>query len=246
MSTWVLLRGLMRESRHWGDFVPQLQAARPHDQIICLDWPGNGALHQQPSYSSIADMARYCQQTLDQKGHSGPYHVVAISLGAMAALEWAYQRPEHFASCTLINTSLRQFSPLHQRLNSANWPQLLTLLCSASAERESIILALTSNTAGAAIAQQWQSYAREYPMRTVNVLRQLWAASRYRAAATPPAVPLLLLNSLGDQLVDPACSEQIASAWHCALARHPSAGHDLPLDDPHWVIQQIEHHFLSN
>jgi pimeloyl-ACP methyl ester carboxylesterase len=52
-------------------------------------------------------------------------------------------------------------------------------------------------------------------------------------------VPLLLLASRGDALVDPRCSLAIAQRWACEIAMHPWAGHDLPLDDADWVVQQV-------
>jgi len=33
---------------------------------------------------------------------------------------------------------------------------------------------------------------------------------------------------------------EIARRWSCAIALHPSAGHDLPLDDGAWVAQQVQ------
>ena len=42
-----------------------------------------------------------------------------------------------------------------------------------------------------------------------------------------------------DQLVDPACSAQLAAAWKADLEVHPEAGHDLPLDDGPWVVNQV-------
>ncbi|EER57837.1 hypothetical protein AcdelDRAFT_4590, partial [Acidovorax delafieldii 2AN] len=36
------------------------------------------------------------------------------------------------------------------------------------------------------------------------------------------------------------CSLAIARHWQCALALHPQAGHDLPLDAPQWVIAQVQ------
>jgi hypothetical protein len=29
--------------------------------------------------------------------------------------------------------------------------------------------------------------------------------------------------------------------WQCSLRLHPGAGHDLPLDDTPWVLEQIQH-----
>jgi hypothetical protein len=47
------------------------------------------------------------------------------------------------------------------------------------------------------------------------------------------------LNSLGDRMVAPACTEAIAKRWNVESKTHPWAGHDLPLDDPEWVIAMV-------
>ncbi|WP_157670045.1 alpha/beta fold hydrolase [Chitinibacter sp. GC72] len=239
MSTWILLRGLMRETRHWGDFPQQLQTRFPDDQVICLEWPGNGLLYRQKSLNSIKEMAGYCKQSLIQQGASQPYHVIAISMGAMAALEWVRLRPADVASCTLINTSLAAFNPAHQRLRAHNWHRLLALALLGPIERERVIFDLCSNQRDTAALRAWQQYAKECPVYFTNVLRQLWAASQYRGDRYPPPIPTLLLNSTQDRLVDPACSASIALAWQCPLKTHPYAGHDLPLDAPDWVLDQL-------
>jgi pimeloyl-ACP methyl ester carboxylesterase len=57
-------------------------------------------------------------------------------------------------------------------------------------------------------------------------------------------VPTLLLASQTDHLVNVICSTTLAQRWQCALHLHPSAGHDLPLDDGDWVITHI-HRWLA-
>ncbi|WP_373974757.1 alpha/beta hydrolase [Chitinibacter sp. SCUT-21] len=245
MSTWVLLRGLMREKRHWGDFATLLQAQCPCDEIVSIEWPGNGRLHQQPSFSRIEIMAEYIQQSLDNMGHTGQYHVVAISLGAMAAIEWAYSYPHNIASCTLINTSLRNYNPYSQRLRYQNWPNIVKLLFMPAIAREQIILQLTSQNPPTNTLAQWQHYAQQYPITACNAARQLLAATRYQAKNAAPPVPLLLLNGQQDRLVSPECSVAIARAWQVPLRTHPEAGHDLSLDAPDWVIAQIKDVFFK-
>jgi len=44
---WVLLRGLMREQRHWGAFPATLARALPGAAILTPDLPGNGTRHAQ-------------------------------------------------------------------------------------------------------------------------------------------------------------------------------------------------------
>ena len=91
----------------------------------------------------------------------------------------------------------------------------------------------------------WVSVRAQRPVRPLNALRQLLAAARYRAPAQAPDVPMLLLASTNDRLVDSRCSQALARAWHCPLAMHPDAGHDLPLDDADWVASQIRHWLAS-
>jgi pimeloyl-ACP methyl ester carboxylesterase len=52
-------------------------------------------------------------------------------------------------------------------------------------------------------------------------------------------VPLPILSSAGDRLVDPGCSRRLAESWRAAHHVHPDAGHDLPLDDGAWVAERI-------
>ncbi|MES3014699.1 MAG: alpha/beta hydrolase, partial [Pseudomonadota bacterium] len=63
--------------------------------------------------------------------------------------------------------------------------------------------------------------------------------ARFRPGAHAPAVPLLVLASLRDALVDVRCSTGLAQRWHADIALHPDAGHDLPLDDAAWVAEQV-------
>jgi pimeloyl-ACP methyl ester carboxylesterase len=244
MTTWILLRGLMRDSRHWGGFVDEFQHAMPHSRVLALDLPGNGALHRQASPGSVPAMVAHCRAQLLACGIQPPYALLAMSLGAMVAVAWSAAHPHEVSRQVLINTSLRPFSPFYQRLRPANYRQLLRLaLLSASAESwERAILNLTSNHACAtpeAILPQWLAWRQTNPVSRVNALRQLVAAARYQAALAPPLVPTLLLASEQDRLVSVACSKALARHWHCALRLHPSAGHDLPLDDPTWVAAQV-------
>jgi pimeloyl-ACP methyl ester carboxylesterase len=88
----------------------------------------------------------------------------------------------------------------------------------------------------------WAALARERPVRPANALRQLAAAARYSASPMRPATPTLVLTSARDRLVDSSCSRKLAQAWQAGLAVHPSAGHDLPLDDPDWLITEVKRH----
>jgi pimeloyl-ACP methyl ester carboxylesterase len=236
--TWVLLRGLTREAGHWGGF-PQALAARLPGCVLVPDLPGNGRLHREASPLRIAVMAEHCRAQLRAQGARGPFHVVALSLGAMAALAWAQAHPGEIAAGVLINTSLRGLSPLHRRLRPAALAALAALLLGRDdAAREAAILRLTSRRV-AEVPPHWLALRRQHPVSRLNALRQLVAAAAFRAPAAAPAVPLLLLASRGDALVDARCSQALAARWGLPLALHADAGHDLPLDDEDWVVERI-------
>lgn len=249
--TWVLLRGLMREQRHWGSFTSQFAQAHPHERIITLDFAGNGVLYQQASATSIGAMVEQAHQQvwqqlqpqLEQQPAHGKIKLLAISLGAMVAVAWAERYPHELQRLILINTSLAPHNPFYQRLRPTNYPAIIsTMLTGTQRQREQLILRLTSHQSDTARAERllndWISYARQYPISRRNILRQLLAAMRYRAPAQAPQVPLLLLAGAKDALVNPQCSATLATRWQAELRIHPDAGHDLPLDDPDWVIRQ--------
>ncbi len=246
MSRWIFLRGLTRDSRHWGEFPAMFQHGFPEADIVPLDLPGNGRLYPMQSPDTISAMVDYCRNELRARHYAPPYHVLAMSLGAIVSVDWAARYPQELAACVLINTSLRPLSPFYQRLRPANYPVILKLLLSAADGRdwEEKILRMTSNLAEKAanraqILADWTRWRTECPVSRDNALRQLWAASRYVAPTHKPEPPLLVLASANDHLVSPNCSRRLAQLWQTDFAEHPGAGHDLPLDDGPWVVQQV-------
>lgn len=241
-SCWVLLRGLMREQRHWGDFPQRLARALPDAAIVTPDLPGNGQRHHLRSAGRVIDSVESCRADLRARGLAPPYRLLALSLGGMVAVEWASRYPGEIAGAVLVNTSMRPYSRFYERLRWQNYAAIVGLLLRGGAERqERLILRLTSNDAAvrAALLPRWLDYQRDHPVTRANALRQLWSAARYRAPAARPTVPLLILSGGGDRLVDPACSRRLADAWDAEHHQHPSAGHDLPLDDGDWVARTI-------
>ena len=242
--TWILLRGLARESGHWGGFAALLQRRHPDARIVALDLPGNGSLNDQPSPGRIEAMTQWCRERLRAQELGPPYRLLALSMGAMVAVDWAVRAPRELGACVLINTSLRPFSPWHRRLRPANYAALFALALTPrpAIAHERTILRLTSRNPAAAadVLGDWSALRRTRPVSATNALRQLLAAARYRAPVSPPAVPLLVLASRRDRLVDWRCSQELARRWRAEIAVHPTAGHDLTLDDPAWVADQIE------
>lgn len=247
-STWVFLRGLIRQHRHWEDFPARFQTAFPEAAIILLDLPGNGDLHDHESPSSIAGMVTSVREQLRRRNVHSPVNVLALSLGAMTAIEWMERHPCDVERAVLINTSLRGMSTFTERLRPENYPDILkSLIFNSALERERLILDISTNlyTDKAALAEKWLGYAKAQPTSRMNGVRQLFAAATYTAPAARPHEHVLILQSLGDHLINPVCSTRIADKWRWPLAAHPTAGHDLTLDDGDWVIAQIRHWLAS-
>ena len=244
MDTWILLRGLTREAAHWGPFSDDFQHAWPEARVITLDLPGNGQLHARHSPLSVQGMVTACRAELARQGVPPPFRLFAMSLGAMVATEWARTAPQEILGCVLVNTSFRPFNPFFHRLRPRNYAALLglALLPRSAPGIERAVWRLTSNVPAPrnAVIDAWVAARARHPVSATNALRQLLAAARYRAPALAPHPHILLLASQNDQLVSSRCSQAIARGWQCDLALHPQAGHDLPLDAPEWVLEQVQ------
>ena len=244
---WVLLRGLVREQRHWGDFPEKLQLQFPGDEIVLYDFPGNGRRCKESSATHIIDMLEDLRAHLSGLSVEGPAHVIALSLGGMVAVEWLNTYPEECAAAVLISTSLRGLNPFYQRLLPSSYPAVFKslLLSGGIEENEKRNLKLISNivsgdkTKAENTVKQWVAYASECPVAGRNGLRQLLAAIRFRVPSQAPVIPILVLRSLADKLVSPECSSTLAEHWNLPMETHPDAGHDIPLDDGDWVSEKI-------
>jgi pimeloyl-ACP methyl ester carboxylesterase len=213
----------------------------PDCRLVTLDLPGNGALWAQRSPTRVRDMVEHCRAQLADRQLAPPWHVLAMSLGAMVAVAWADTYPQEVAAQVLINTSMRPFSRFYQRLRPANygvWLKL-ALLGGTPEQWERTVLRLTSNHAHPDVLPLWLAVRQAHPVSRINALRQLLAAARFTAPMDMPAAPTLVLASKNDQLVDVECSRALARNWQCPLRLHPTAGHDLPLDDAPWVAAQV-------
>lgn len=240
----VLLRGLSRESRHWQPaFVQALIAEGATSRVVTLDLPGTGARSAAVAPTTVAATASDVQARCQLPE---PVLVVGLSMGAMVALQWARSAPETLAGVVLINGSVGRLSPPWRRVRPAGLAALLGAAWQGDAlARESRILALTSTTgaqgsdAASLIAQSVELAREASPRWRRLAARQLLAAALYRPRLAPLDVPLLVIASQADALVDPSCSRSLAVALGAPLRVHPTAGHDLPLDDPGWVAREI-------
>jgi len=245
--SWVLIRGLTREARHWGDFADQLARALPGSslettRVLALDLPGNGAFHKEASPTTVTAMADFARAQLLARGVPPPYRIVAMSLGGMVAADWALRHPHEVGGLVLVNTSMRPLGSVTERLRPGNWLPLamVAVRWSDAPYAERTIHRLTCNRATQEDADiaAWTHIRKDAPVSAANAWRQLKAAAAFTMTAPPPC-PTLVLSSAADHLVHPRCSARLALAWQATHHIHPWAGHDLPHDDADWVCRRI-------
>lgn len=237
---WILLRGLTREQSHWGEFPQLLADAFPGQQFHLVDLPGTGVHFKDPCPESIAAIREKVRQSVEHI--PGPYSLLGLSMGGMVALDWAQHVPEgEIQNLVLINTS-SGFSPPWRRMRPGAWPRIARLLSRRELfDREADILRLTCNQpVSLETTKRWYSIQRQRPVSFRNAWAQMKAAAAFRPQPKRPLPDALLLASRGDRIVHWKCSQALEQRWQWTLKVHPSAGHDLPLDDPQWIIRQLE------
>jgi pimeloyl-ACP methyl ester carboxylesterase len=235
------MRGLSRAQGHWGSFADRFRAAFPDAAVELPDLPGCGEQRSLRAPLSIAGVLACVRGGI---APGSPLWLVGLSLGSMVAYEWMRRHPGEVAGAVLINSSLGGLSPPWRRLRPAAAGTLLrasAITDPAARERRLFTLTSTRPEMADATVAAWAELARQQPVRRMTVVRQLMAAALYRARPLAPPVPaVLVLTARGDRIVDPACSRGLArSVAGATLQEHPTAGHDLPLDDPDWVLGAI-------
>ena len=238
IKAYLLIRGLTRGQGHWGDFPAVLKSISGRDPFF-LDLPGNGERYRDSSPWKVSDYVESMRPQATQLLSYFDFTVVAISMGAMVACEWMQLYPNDFSQAFFINTSSANHSKAMSRFlvkNLTQHPQLFT-----AENREANILEITSNfpDRGAQFLSQFTDYGKTHPIRFKNILAQMKAASSY---GFPPKSPgkITLITSQKDRLVSSDCTYSIAKDWGIEPLVHPTAGHDLPLDDPQWLALNIQ------
>lgn len=239
-TQWIFLRGLSREQNHWGN-LPQRCSDELGWHCIHLDLPGFGSENTRLSPLTIPAIRRDLQARNPLKDNE-PFGIIALSLGGMVALDWLTTEPQRITCAILINSSTADCPPYY-RLRPGNiWSILQSLGSRSIKQQERRILSMVSNLddPGEHLAD-WYRIRQQRPVRKHNVIRQLLAAAHYRSpqkdeiAQTP-----VFIASRADRMVSWKCSERLANKYSAELILHDSAGHDLALDDPNWLLNRFK------
>lgn len=245
-NNWILIRGLVRGVGHWADFPERIQEAFPNDNFEFLEIPGNGSLYRENSpltMSAMVESFRHQSQFI-QSGKK--VRIFALSLGAMLATAWADRYPDEIQQLILVNSSSAQHSKFYERLRPENYLKMAMILAGfkrrytiEDIEREILMMTANSSERRDYALPIWTAESTVHPIKAQNFARQLWAAGNYTFPANPPA-PTVILACANDHFVNVSCSHALAESWKCPMYIHPWAGHDLPLDDPDWVLTKLK------
>lgn len=244
-KNWLLLRGLARERRHWGEFPEHLEAALGEDsKIFFLDLPGTGTESRRFSPLSIRGIVEDLRQRWIplRKQHNGEWNVVGLSLGGMVAMDWCGRHPFEFKRMVCINSSSAMLSRPDKRLKPQAYVHLAQIVAGRTPKvKESAVLKMVSNRKEIwpQTVETWSRIAAQTPVKPIAALAQLLAAT-WSVAPNDLTPACLFLTAANDGMVDPECSRVLSEHFHAPLKTHPTAGHELTLDDPKWVAKQIE------
>lgn len=247
---WLLLRGLARESRHWYKFPDYLHEIDETQNVFALDYLGVGTKNEEKSplkISSYVDNLRDEWIELKQK-HPGRWGVIGISMGAMMALDWCDRYEDDFEKLVLLNTSTRDTASIFHRLSFeaiGTFSKLIFNKDTRDREKKALSLTVKMKELPDDLLDAYAEFFEDRPLRRLNFLRQVFAASHYKLPKSIKAQTLVLAGK-EDKLAHYKCSQEISKRLSVPLELHEQAGHDLPIDDPDWIIEMMrKHYFLS-
>jgi len=241
-KNWIFIRGLTRGVVHWGEFAEHFKKNHPDEKIEFLEIPGNGELNELLTPDSPLELIDYLRSNSAIIKSGEEYILCGISLGGMIVLKWAELYPIKIKSVNVINTSLSQYSPIYHRMLAKNYFNVLAgLISSDPYQKEKLILNMTANNNESIDKYiiKFSDFSKKHTVKKINFLRQLQLAKKIKIQNWKN-INLNVISSLRDRLVSHSCSKVIAQKLNATLIVHPTAGHDIPLDDPSWLVQVLE------
>lgn len=241
----LILRGLARQRGHWGDFLHVLENSQRFASVHCLDLPGFGDQAHRKSPITINDIYTDLRSRFTPLKNQNdlPWVVLGVSLGGMVLMEWAKSYPDDFKTFFIVNSSSADTGLPWQRFHPLFTPQLLKAYPKGNYAIEEVVVNRITNQIEdkKKLIAEWAKLADETPLNLKNVGAQIAAASIYNAPKNLFA-NMCFMASANDRLVDVSCSQKLSERYSAPLFVHPTAGHEVCLDDPLWSIQKIEQH----
>ena len=240
MINFYLLRGLSRESAHWGTFPQELLDKFPQSKVIEMDLPGVGMLNQVNSPTNIDPIIDILRTTYYST--EGTNIFIASSLASLVAITWVQQGKNEFQGLVLLSPSLKGICKFTERFKPRSWYDCGVIMLHPSVRvREKKLLKINLNANGSRneLLNTWIRIHKTRPYKARNVFRQLLAGTRFNLLDEPIRIPILISGSKKDKLVASSCFIKLKLKLGADIALHDYAGHALTLDASAWLTDKI-------
>jgi alpha-beta hydrolase superfamily lysophospholipase len=240
MVNFYLLRGLSRESAHWGTFPQELIEKFPQSKVIEMDLPGMGMLNQINSPTNINPIIDILRTTYYSK--EGTNIFIASSLAALVAITWVQQGKNEFHGLVLLSPSLKGICKFTERFKPRSWYDCGVIMLHPSVrvrEKKLLKINLNDNRSRNELLNTWIGIHKSRPYKAKNVFRQLLAGTRFNLLDHPIQIPILISGSKEDKLVASTCFIKLKIKLGADIALHDYAGHALTLDASAWLTDKI-------
>lgn len=238
-----LIRGMMRDSRHWGEFPLFLSKNIQGLEVKFIDLPGSGIYCDQKSPTRISNIVDFLRIRTGID-NSNTNILLASSLGGVVAMDWINRFHKDFEAMIMLSSSFKGICPFNERVRPSIWKEVIQLIFALKVEkRESILIKINANynSFQQQHLEEWISFQQKNKMTRINILRQSMAGLRYHVKIKPQLnIPILMIGSKSDRLVCERCIEKSSLFFGADLIWHEKAGHSITLDDPEWTAIQIQ------
>ena len=241
-----LLRGLTRESGHWGaEFTRNLLAEFPNAKLSFLDLPGSGIYNNEKAALSVNKIMEFMREREIENINKmeGQNIIMATSLGGMVAVEWIDKHPQDFQGLVMISSSFKGICRMDERAKKDVRKEMVAVMFESDMQtREELLLRINSNDTlnFCANLDEWIDVQDRRPMTKANILRQTIAGMRYSAPEMKPDLPILIIGSKGDRLVSETCISKVHNEFGGSLVWHETSGHGVPIDAPEWLVSTVK------
>jgi hypothetical protein len=236
---WIWFNGLAREAGHWGG-LPAKAERQLDEKVITFDLssaPANKLSSSKPQTNdAIQAFATQIPRTHSLK-------LLAVDSSASMALQYAATEPR-VKRVVLVNPLSRD-DLVHLRVK---WLQMARFFACFRANRDSLAaqhraLSLLSNSQDRCrqLASIWAEIQNRRPVSMAHCWLELKRSLRQRMPAPSQLLhcQIEVLVSRADAIISPKSGQHLARYYSSPLVLNLTAGHDIAVDDPHWLLHQL-------
>lgn len=245
----LLLRGLGRTSAHWLDFPNHLKDNLDIvNEVKCIDLPGFGHESDASSPITIKGITDFVLSRFELFPTNKNWITISVSLGGMVNMHWLSdtEKSALIKGSIIINSSSSDIANPFERASIKSLSKIVRAGISTDnyVKEKHIASFVNHQCPDEETLRRLAQVNEKFPIGIPAFLKQLIAASQFKSPRYLYR-PTMFVNSKNDVMVNPICSERLAKKFDCQLETHPSAGHDLPIEDPTWLVERVGN-FLRN